>query len=305
MSSRSGARVTSLAPVPMVNRVALLKSDAFELQSIIAYNVISEFSFATRVYFRVADLIHMGCRKSEQDPDVVRWGLHHLMEVCFVSNGGSLESLLILTRIYPVLSIFTESRFLGKADLAFLCVSAGLAVWSLVVLGSRHEDAITSNSTKLTSLPTISYRGMNYLHECKPDPLIHCDLRPKNILLDSAGQLKFSGFGLIRLSKISPNKERLLRPVAIDRTNLYIAPEIYKDELFDRGADAYSFDNGGCPTISPQVSEEVVNLILIEECWYPDLAIRPKFSEIIILLDKIVGNCTKQGWWKDAFKFPW
>lgn len=25
----------------------------------------------------------------EQDPDVVRWGLHHLMEVCSVSNGGS------------------------------------------------------------------------------------------------------------------------------------------------------------------------------------------------------------------------
>ena len=22
-------------------------------------------------------------------------------------------------------------------------------------------------------------RGMNYLHECKPDPFIHCDLRPK------------------------------------------------------------------------------------------------------------------------------
>lgn len=25
----------------------------------------------------------------EQDPDVVRWGLHHLMEVCSVTNGGS------------------------------------------------------------------------------------------------------------------------------------------------------------------------------------------------------------------------
>ncbi|KAI3500044.1 hypothetical protein L1887_35859 [Cichorium endivia] len=155
----------------------------------------------------------------------------------------------------------------------------------------------------------------------------------RNILLDSAGQLKVSGFGLIRLSKISPNKERLLRPVAIDRTNLYIAPEIYKDELFDRGADAYSFGfilyemMEGVQPFHPDSPEEVLNLMcvdvkrppfktkskyyppnlkaLIEECWYPDLATRPKFSEIIIRLDKIVGNCTKQGWWKDAFKFPW
>ncbi|GKC10381.1 integrin-linked protein kinase family protein [Tanacetum coccineum] len=44
---------------------------------------------------------------------------------------------------------------------------------------------------------------------------------------------------------------------------------------------------------------------LIEECWYPDLSIRPKFSEIIIRLDKIVGYSSKQGWFKDTFKLPW
>ncbi|KAI3793462.1 hypothetical protein L1987_36081 [Smallanthus sonchifolius] len=27
--------------------------------------------------------------EQEQDPDIVRWGLHHLMEVCSVTNGGS------------------------------------------------------------------------------------------------------------------------------------------------------------------------------------------------------------------------
>jgi serine/threonine protein kinase len=52
-------------------------------------------------------------------------------------------------------------------------------------------------------------RGMNYLHECKPDPIIHCDLKPKNILLDRGGQLKISGFGMIRLSKISQDKAKV------------------------------------------------------------------------------------------------
>ncbi|KAI7735204.1 hypothetical protein M8C21_030496 [Ambrosia artemisiifolia] len=176
-------------------------------------------------------------------------------------------------------------------------------------------------------------RGMNYLHECKPDPIIHCDLRPKNILLDSSGQLKVAGFGLIRLSKISPDKARLARPVTIDQSNLYIAPEIYKDELFDRGVDVYSFGlilyemMEGVQPFHPKTPEEAIRLMcvdvmrppfktkskyyppdlkeLIEECWYPDLSIRPKFSEIIIRLDKIVGNCTKNGWWKDTFKLPW
>ncbi|KAF5823154.1 putative protein kinase TKL-Pl-5 family [Helianthus annuus] len=176
-------------------------------------------------------------------------------------------------------------------------------------------------------------RGMNYLHECKPDPIIHCDLRPKNILLDSGGQLKVAGFGLIRLSKISPDKARLARSVNIDQSNLYVAPEIYKNELFDRGVDVYSFGlilyemMEGVQPFHPKAPEEAVRLMcvdlkrpafktkskyyppdlkeLIEDCWYPDLATRPKFSEIIIRLDKIVGNCTKQGWWKDAFKLPW
>ncbi|KAI3743065.1 hypothetical protein L1987_60767 [Smallanthus sonchifolius] len=176
-------------------------------------------------------------------------------------------------------------------------------------------------------------RGINYLHECKPDPIIHCDLKPKNIFLDIGGQLKVAGFGLIRLSKIAPNKARLAWPVTIDQTNLYTAPEIYNDELFDRRVDVYSFGvilyemMEGVQPFHPKVPEEAVKLMcvdverppfkikckyyppelkeLIEECWYPDLAIRPNFSEIIIRLDKIVKNCSKQGWWKDTFKLPW
>lgn len=44
---------------------------------------------------------------------------------------------------------------------------------------------------------------------------------------------------------------------------------------------------------------------LIEECWDPEPVVRPTFSEIIVRLDRIVANCSKQGWWKDTFKLPW
>nr|GMD24952.1 serine/threonine-protein kinase HT1-like isoform X1 [Ipomoea batatas] len=175
-------------------------------------------------------------------------------------------------------------------------------------------------------------RGMNYLHECKPDPIIHCSLKPKNVLLDDGGLLKVAGFGLIRLSKISPDKAKLVQPHVYDRKSYYVAPEIYKDQIFDRSVDVYSFAIilyemvEGYPPFHPKPPEEVAKLLclegkrptfktkskyppdlkeLIEECWSPDHAVRPTFSEIILRTDRIVTNCSKHGWLKDTFKLPW
>ncbi|KAJ0255564.1 Integrin-linked protein kinase family [Hirschfeldia incana] len=177
-------------------------------------------------------------------------------------------------------------------------------------------------------------RGMNYLHECKPDPVIHCYLRPKNILLDRGGQLKICGFGLVKLSKISEDNFKVVKHEAhIDKSNYYVAPEIYKDIIFDKRVDVHSFGvilyemTEGVSIFHPKSPEEIAQLIciegrrptiktksksyppelkeLIEECWHPDISVRPTFSEIIFRLDIIVANCSKQGWWKDTFKFPW
>ncbi|KAE9450416.1 hypothetical protein C3L33_17683, partial [Rhododendron williamsianum] len=67
-------------------------------------------------------------------------------------------------------------------------------------------------------------------------------LSARNILLDSGGQLKVAGFGLIKLSKLSSDKAKLLQSdTQIDRSSLYLAPEVYRDEIFDRSVDVYSF----------------------------------------------------------------
>lgn len=199
-------------------------------------------------------------------------------------------------------------------------------------LGSYLQKKGRLSPSKALRFALDIARGMNYLHECKPDPIIHCDLKPKNILLDNGGQLKVAGFGLIRLSKISPDKAKLAQPWA-DLSSLYVAPEIYKNEIFDRSVDAYSFGLilyemiEGIQPFHPKPIEEAVNLMclegtrpqlrtksksyppvlkeLIEECWDPEPVVRPIFSEIIVRLDKIVANCSKQGWWKDTFKLPW
>jgi len=176
-------------------------------------------------------------------------------------------------------------------------------------------------------------RGMNYLHECKPDPVVHCELMPKNILLDSGGQLKVAGFGLVRLSKISADKFKLADPRASTRNaSVYTAPELYKDEIFDKRVDAYSFAiilyemiEGVLP-FHPKPAEEAIQHMclegkrppfkklknyptelkeLIELCWSGIPTVRPSFAEIILRLDSVVANGCKQGWWKDTFKLPW
>lgn len=200
-------------------------------------------------------------------------------------------------------------------------------------LGSYLQKKGRLSPSKALRFALDIARGMNYLHECKPDPIIHCDLKPKNILLDKGGQLKVAGFGSTRLSKISPDKAKLAQPGLIDLSNLYVAPEVYKDELFNRSVDAFSFGLilyemfEGVPPFNPKSSEDVAKLIcvegkrppfkiklksyppdlkeLMEECWDPEPVVRPTFSEIIVRLDKIVANCSKHGWWKDTFKLPW
>ncbi|CAH8264409.1 unnamed protein product [Arabidopsis lyrata] len=201
-------------------------------------------------------------------------------------------------------------------------------------LGSYLQKKGRLSPAKVLRFALDIARGMNYLHECKPEPVIHCDLKPKNIMLDSGGHLKVAGFGLISFAKLSSDKSKILNHGAhIDPSNYCMAPEVYKDEIFDRSVDSYSFGVvlyemiEGVQPFHPKPPEEAVKLMclegrrpsfkakskscpqemreLIEECWDTETFVRPTFSEIIVRLDKIFVHCSKQGWWKDTFKFPW
>ncbi|MQL76178.1 hypothetical protein Taro_008575, partial [Colocasia esculenta] len=73
-----------------------------------------------------------------------------------------------------------------------------------------------------------------------PELVVHGGAR--NILLDTGGQLKVAGFGLTQMSQVSPDKAKLAHPAAmLDSPSPYMAPEVYKNEVFDRSIDAFSF----------------------------------------------------------------
>ncbi|XP_057957046.1 integrin-linked protein kinase 1-like [Malania oleifera] len=262
----------------------------------------------TKVAVKILD------KDSYSDPDSINAFKHELMLLEKVRHPNVVQFVGAVTQNIPMMIV---SEYHSNGDLGSYLIKKGRL----------------SPSKALRFALDIA-RGMNYLHECKPEPIIHCDLKPKNILLDSGGQLKVAGFGLIRLSKISPNKAKLAQPGALTGLlSLYVAPEIYKDEIFDRSVDAFSFGLilyemiEGVQPFHPKPLEEAAKMMclegqrppfktksksyppdlkeLLEECWDPEPVVRPTFSEIIVRLDKVVSNCSKHGWWKDTFKLPW
>ncbi|XP_010093828.2 G-type lectin S-receptor-like serine/threonine-protein kinase LECRK1 [Morus notabilis] len=81
-------------------------------------------------------------------------------------------------------------------------------------------------------------RGVFYLHEECGVHVIHCNLKPQNILLDDTWTAKISDFGFARL--LMPNQAKL--STEVDGTSIgYFAPEWQKNALISVKADIYSF----------------------------------------------------------------
>ncbi|KAL5555688.1 hypothetical protein UlMin_037924 [Ulmus minor] len=80
-------------------------------------------------------------------------------------------------------------------------------------------------------------RGILYLHEECESQIIHCDIKPQNVLIDENRRPKISDFGLAKLLK--PDQTRTF--TRIRGTRGYVAPEWHKKLPITVKADVYSF----------------------------------------------------------------
>jgi hypothetical protein len=88
-------------------------------------------------------------------------------------------------------------------------------------------------------------RGITYLHDECPDSIIHCDIKPENILLDENYSAKVSDFGLAKLVTLKDH---------ID----YLAPEwLLENAPITSKSDVYSYGMVLLETVSGRRNMEV------------------------------------------------
>ncbi|KAE8798080.1 G-type lectin S-receptor-like serine/threonine-protein kinase [Hordeum vulgare] len=80
-------------------------------------------------------------------------------------------------------------------------------------------------------------RGLAYLHAGCDRKILHCDVKPENILLDERGGVKIADFGLAKL--MSPEQSGLF--TTMRGTRGYLAPEWLMNAPITDKADVYSF----------------------------------------------------------------
>nr|DAD29983.1 TPA_asm: hypothetical protein HUJ06_031451 [Nelumbo nucifera] len=80
-------------------------------------------------------------------------------------------------------------------------------------------------------------RGLMYLHEECSTQIIHCDIKPQNILLDDYYTARISDFGLAKLMMTNQSRTR----TTIRGTKGYVAPEWFRSMPITVKVDVYSY----------------------------------------------------------------
>ncbi|KAK7363716.1 hypothetical protein VNO77_05868 [Canavalia gladiata] len=112
-------------------------------------------------------------------------------------------------------------------------------------------------------------RGLSYLHDECRTRIIHCDIKPQNILLDHDYTARISDFGLAKLLKLDQTRTA----TAVRGTKGYVAPEWFRNIPVSVKVDVYSYGILLLELISCKNNFHVVNaesddLIILADLAY-------------------------------------
>lgn len=101
----------------------------------------------------------------------------------------------------------------------------------------NEENHLTLDWETRFNIALGTAKGLAYLHEECEVKIIHCDIKPENVLLDDNFMAKVSDFGLAKLM----NKEQSLVMTTLRGTRGYLAPEWLTNFLISEKSDVYSY----------------------------------------------------------------
>uniref|UniRef100_A0A2N9FR19 RING-type E3 ubiquitin transferase n=1 Tax=Fagus sylvatica TaxID=28930 RepID=A0A2N9FR19_FAGSY len=127
------------------------------------------------------------------------------------------------------------------------CPEFGCLVYEYMANGSLEDRLFRRGDTPILSWQ-LRFRiaaeigtGLLFLHQTKPEPLVHRDLKPGNILLDRNYVSKISDVGLARLVPPSvANTVTQYRMTSTAGTFCYIDPEYQQTGMLGIKSDVYS-----------------------------------------------------------------
>ena len=115
-----------------------------------------------------------------------------------------------------------------------------LIVFEFMSKGSLNKFVFGSDRPEWNQRVQIALgiaRGLAYLHEECRTQIIHCDIKPQNILLDDNLEARISDFGLAKLLRLDQTRTS----TGIRGTIGYFAPEWFKNVAITAKVDVYSF----------------------------------------------------------------
>ncbi|GKV28161.1 hypothetical protein SLEP1_g37247 [Rubroshorea leprosula] len=104
------------------------------------------------------------------------------------------------------------------------------------IFKNNDETCVLDWSTRF-NIALGTAKGLAYLHEECELKIVHCDIKPENVLLDDNFTAKVSDFGLAKLM----NREESLVYTTLRGTRGYLAPEWITNNPISERSDVYSY----------------------------------------------------------------
>ncbi|KAJ1400687.1 Zinc finger, RING/FYVE/PHD-type [Sesbania bispinosa] len=280
----------------------MLAKESYERQ-IAELNVLKESIERQRI---VDTLLPNDRRYRKYTMDELKTATNNFSEKLRIGEGGygkvykcNLDHTSVAVKVLNHDSINKKEEFLKEVEilsqlhhpnmvlLLGACPDKGCLVYEYLENGSL-EDYILKKNGKPPLPWFVRFRivfemacGLSFLHNWKPEPIVHRDIKPGNILLDRNYVSKISDVGLAKLlSDVVPDNITEYRESVLAGTLHYMDPEYQRTGTVRPKSDVYAY---GVIALQLITARHARGLILTVE----DAITNGSFSDI---LDKSAGD---------------